>query len=80
MAHEPSDYLRNFHYDSCLFAPGVLDRLIGIVGHDRLVLGSDCPVGEADPLGFVNRCGRIGAAEKRMILGGKAAELIDIAH
>jgi hypothetical protein len=33
-------------------------------------------VGESDPVGFVSRCPDIGDVEKRMILGGKAAELI----
>ncbi len=41
-----------------------------------MVLGSDYPVGEADPVGFVTRCPDIANAEKRMILGGTAAELI----
>jgi hypothetical protein len=43
-----------------------------------LTLGSDYPVGEADPVGFVTRCSDIGNAEKRMILSGKAAELFGI--
>jgi aminocarboxymuconate-semialdehyde decarboxylase len=61
---------------TCLFDPSVLTALIKIVGSDRLVLGSDYPVGEPDPVVFVSQCPDIGDAEKRMILGGKAAELV----
>lgn len=78
ITRKPSDYLRNLHYDTCLYDPNVLSALIKIVGADRLVLGSDYPVGEGDPLGFVMRCANIGKAEKRMILGGKAAELLSL--
>jgi len=76
ITRKPSEYLRSVHYDTCLFDPSVLSSLIKIVGSDRLVLGSDYPVGEPDPIGFVSRCPDIGDAEKRMILGGKAAELV----
>ena len=76
ITRKPSEYLRSVHYDTCLFDPSVLSALIKIVGSDRLVLGSDYPVGEPDPVGFVSRCSDIGDAEKRMILGGKAAELV----
>ena len=76
ITRKPSEYLRSVHYDTCLFDPSVLSALIKIVGSDRLVLGSDYPVGESDPVGFVSRCPDIGDVEKRMILGGKAAELI----
>jgi hypothetical protein len=37
-----------------------------------LTLGSDYPVGKADPVGFVTRCSDISNAEKRMILSGSA--------
>jgi aminocarboxymuconate-semialdehyde decarboxylase len=76
ITRKPSEYLRSVHYDTCLFDPSVLSSLIKIVGSDRLVLGSDYPVGEPDPVGFVSQCTDIGDVEKRMILGGKAAELI----
>lgn len=46
----PSTYLRRFHYDSCLYDPIALADLVARVGADRVVLGSDYPFGEADPL------------------------------
>jgi aminocarboxymuconate-semialdehyde decarboxylase len=78
IGRKPSDYLRNFHYDSCLFDPSVLVALLKIVGADRLVLGSDYPVGETDPVGFIERCPALSAAEKRMVLGGNARTLLGI--
>ena len=38
--------------------------LLERVGADRLVMGSDYPVGEQDPAGFVERCG-VSPAESR---------------
>ena len=72
----PSEYVRNFYYDTCVYDPSVLSALIKIVGFDRLTLGSDYAIGETDPVGFVNRCTDLSAAQKRMVLGGTAAALL----
>jgi aminocarboxymuconate-semialdehyde decarboxylase len=74
---KPSDFLRSFHYDTCVYDPQVLKVLLERVGPDRLVMGSDYPVGEQDPVGFVARCG-VSAAELAMICGGNAARLLGI--
>ena len=78
ITRKPSEYLRNVYYDTCLYDPTVLSALIKIVGPDRLLLGADWPIGEADPLGFVDRCPGVSDAEKRMIKGGRVAELIGV--
>lgn len=44
----PSEYLKSFYYDSCVYGPEILASLIRVVGVDRIVLGTDYPVGEAD--------------------------------
>jgi len=72
----PSAYLRNFHYDTCVYDPGVLSTVLKIVGADRLTLGSDYAVGEADPVGFIHRCADLSEREKQMILGETAAGLL----
>ena len=51
--------------------------LLERVGADRLVMGSDYPVGEKDPVGFVERCG-VRRPSSRMICGGNAARLLGI--
>jgi aminocarboxymuconate-semialdehyde decarboxylase len=72
----PSEYLRDLHYDTCLYDPTVLSSLLKIVGSDRLTLGSDYAVGDNDPVGFINRCADLSDTEKRMVLGGTAAALL----
>jgi aminocarboxymuconate-semialdehyde decarboxylase len=78
ITRKPSEYLKNVYYDTCLYDASVLSALVKIVGADRLLLGADWPIGEADPLGFVDRCPEANEAEKRMIKGGRAVELIDV--
>ncbi len=78
ITRKPSEYLKNVYYDTCLYDPTVMSALIKIVGPDRILLGADWPIGEADPLGFVDRCPDANDAEKRMIKGGRAAELIGV--
>ena len=80
ITRKPSDFLKNVYYDTCLYDPTVLSALLKIVGPDRQWLGSDWPIGEPDPLGFVNRCPDANDAEKHMILGGRVADLIGLAH
>lgn len=77
---KPSEYLRHIYYDTCLYDPAVLSALIKVVGPDRLLLGSDWPVGEPDPVDFVNRCACMDNAQKRAIAGGRVLELIDREH
>ena len=79
ITRKPSEYLKNVYYDTCLYEPTVLSALIKIVGPEHLVLGSDWPIGETDPIGFVNRCQGIDDTEKRMIAGGRVVQLIGAA-
>jgi aminocarboxymuconate-semialdehyde decarboxylase len=74
----PSEYLRSFYYDTCLYHTSILAALIKVVGADRIVMGSDYPVGDADPIGFVERCPGITADEVAMITGGTAAKILEL--
>jgi len=76
ISKKPSEYLRSFYYDTCLYNDSILTALIKAVGADRVVMGSDYPVGEADPIGFVERCPDITPAEIDMIVGGTAARIL----
>ena len=73
----PSDFLRSFYYDTCVYDPEVLKVLAERVGVDRLVMGSDYPVGEADPVGWLKSAG-IEGEELRQVSGGTAAGLLGI--
>ncbi len=79
ITRKPSEFLKNVYYDTCLYDPAVLSALVKIVGPERLVLGSDWPIGEANPIGFVDGCTAIGEADKAMIKGGRVAELVGLA-
>jgi len=74
----PSDFLRAFHYDTCVYDPLVLRALKDRVGADRLVMGSDHPVGETDPIGFIERCPGVTSADLALIAGGNATRLLGI--
>ena len=71
-------YLRRFTYDTISHHPGALDYLIRTVGADRVMLGSDyCfDMGYERPRDIVERQLRLGAADRRRILGGTAARLL----
>ena len=72
----PSEFLRSFHYDTCVYDPKVLQVLLERVGADRLVLGSDYPVGEKDPVGWLrDDCGLSGA-DLAKVAGGNAARIL----
>jgi aminocarboxymuconate-semialdehyde decarboxylase len=75
----PSDYLQQFYYDTCVYSPETLDALVRIVGLDRLVLGSDYPVGSPDPVGWVRSAQSVAQADDATvdkILGGTAARVL----
>jgi aminocarboxymuconate-semialdehyde decarboxylase len=74
---KPSEFLRSFHYDTCVYDPRVLKVLIERIGADRMVMGSDYPVGEKDPIGFVNAAAP-SARDAAMMRGGNAARLLGL--
>jgi aminocarboxymuconate-semialdehyde decarboxylase len=78
ITRKPSEYLRSFYYDTCLYDPAVLAALVSCVGADRIVMGSDYPVGESDPIAFVESCPGISKAEAAMITSGTAAGLLGL--
>jgi len=73
----PSEYLRAFYLDTCVYDPAVLAVLLERVGPDRLVLGTDYPVGDVDPLEIVRGAGA-SESELAAIVGGNAARLLGI--
>ena len=71
----PRDFLKHFYYDTCVYDPAVLKALIALVGTDRLVMGSDYPVGEKDPVAWLRDAGLSGDALSA-VAGGNAANLL----
>jgi len=72
---KPSEFLRSFHYDTCVYDPQVLRVLLERVGAERLVMGSDYPVGEKDPIGFIRNLS-LPEKELNLICGGNAQRLL----
>jgi aminocarboxymuconate-semialdehyde decarboxylase len=78
ISRPPSAYLKQLYYDTCVYELSTLTALAHQAGADRLVMGSDWPVGEGDPIGFVERCPALDEAGRRAVLGGTAARLLGL--
>jgi len=75
---KPSEYLRHFYYDTCLYDPLAMQTLFKRVGTDRMVLGSDYPVGGDDPVGEVKQAINLSSEDLHLVAGGRAAELLGL--
>ena len=75
----PSSYLRRFHYDTLVQRPEALRYLVGLVGHDRVVLGSDHPfwLGDPDPVRVVREAD-LDRDGETAILGENAARVFHL--
>ena len=74
----PSDYLKRIWFDSVVYDPESLERLIDAVGIGQVLLGTDYPfdMGHYDPASLLER---LDPESQRMLLGESAAALLDIA-
>jgi aminocarboxymuconate-semialdehyde decarboxylase len=77
LRRRPTEYLRAMFYDSITHSHESLRWLVGLVGDDHVVLGSDFPydMGEFLPVRFVQEAGFSPEAAQR-ILGLNAARLL----
>lgn len=77
----PSEYLKQFYYESVVFDPAQLSMLVSRYGADQVLLGSDYPyaMGDPDPVGFVRKAPSLGKRDIQAICGGNAARLLDLA-
>jgi len=75
----PSELLQWFSYDTVLFASEPLRYLLDLVGHERILAGTDCPFMMADyrPFTATSELG-LSAEETEAILGANAAALFGI--
>jgi aminocarboxymuconate-semialdehyde decarboxylase len=79
LTQRPSAYLKRFHYDTCVYASNVLDDLVRHVGVDRIVLGSDYPVGDKDPFTIIRGCERVSPADFDRITRTTPASILGLA-
>jgi aminocarboxymuconate-semialdehyde decarboxylase len=80
MKRPASAYLRRFTYDTISHAPEPLRYLIGLVGADRVMIGSDyCfDLGYTRPVDVVEKWTKLSRADKDRILGGNAGRLLGL--
>ena len=78
MSKAPIEYVRMLHYDTCVYGPDTLSHLVEIVGSERVVMGSDYPVGDNLPVEFVRECRKLDEAGKEMVLNRNAERLLQI--
>lgn len=78
LSKKPSEYLRDFYYDSCVYDPRTLEILVERVGADRIVLGGDYPVAALDPIDFLDTAVHLTDEQRSAIAGGTAAALLSL--
>ena len=75
MRKPPVDYLRMLWFDSCVYDRDVLRNVVAKVGSDRVVLGSDYPVGDMAPVKTIEEAG-LGETVCAAILYENAEQLL----
>ncbi len=74
-----SSYLPKFFYDTVLFNPDMLEFLVSKVPASHVMLASDYPFAEKQPVEYVRRAKSISRKDQDAILGANAAWLFGIA-
>ena len=76
----PTTYLKRLYFDTIVYTHPQLQYLVEQYGADHILMGTDYPadMGEIDPIGFVEGAPGLDDAERRAILGGNAARLLNI--
>jgi len=74
----PTEYLKQFYFDTITHDPIVLKSLVDLVGADRVLLGSDYPfdMGNENPVELV-RAAKLGTENEKMILSENAQRLLN---
>lgn len=80
LSRKPSEYLREFYYDTVNFDPNCLRLAIDFAGVDRIVAGSDYPhmIGSMDTM--LSAIGSLGLSqdEEAKVLGGNARRILGV--
>jgi aminocarboxymuconate-semialdehyde decarboxylase len=75
----PSEYLKNFYYDTVNFNPRAIELAISFAGTDHILAGSDYPhqIGSIPRMFESIRALNVSESAKTAILGGNAARLLN---
>ena len=79
LPQKPSEYLRKLYFDAIVHSLSALQYLVQVVGADRVVIGTDYPMGMGD-FDAVNKVMQLDLAdgERQKILGGNAAQALNL--
>lgn len=75
----PTELARLLYYDTVLHDPGPLAYLVGQVGADHVVMGSDYPfpMGDPQPVHTVRSIPGLSDDQRQLILGGNVGRLLE---
>jgi aminocarboxymuconate-semialdehyde decarboxylase len=78
--HDPTHYLKRLYFDTMVFTHHQLEYLVEQWGADHILMGTDYPydMGEIDPIGFVEGAKRLSDGDRKAVLGGNAARLLNL--
>lgn len=78
ISRPPTEYLKQFYFDTITHDPAVLRGLVDFVGADHVMLGSDYPfdMGNENPADLV-RAANLGIENEKKILGENASQLLN---
>jgi len=76
----PTSYLKRVYFDALVYTHHQLEYLVEQYGADHILMGTDYPadMGEVDPLGMIEGARGLDDFERKAILGGNAARLLNI--
>ena len=74
----PSEYLKRIYFDSIVHGGAALQYLVDIVGADRIVVGTDYPMGMGDmeAVSRIKGLGGVSPEEKKRMLGENALKAL----
>jgi aminocarboxymuconate-semialdehyde decarboxylase len=80
MSRPPSSYLRRMWFDSLVYSPQALRKLIDEVGATQVVVGTDYPfdMGHYDVHALIGDTSGLSDAQREAILGGNAQRLLQM--
>ena len=78
ISRHPSEYLKQFYYDTVNFNPNAIELAIAFAGVDHILAGSDYPhqIGNIPKMMETLRCLERSEEDRAAILGGNAARLL----
>lgn len=80
ISQAPEYYVKKLWLDTVVFRPDQIAFLVNLVGHEKVVMGTDSPydMGENHPVKLVESVPGLSAAQKADILGNNAAKLLGL--